>query len=231
MRPTAEFLLLRLAPPLISGVLRLIGRSLRIEYRGLDPLLERWQHGDPTLLSFWHNRVLLMPVVAARRKQRNESGALGICILNSLSRDGEIATRTLERWGVESVRGSTARGGAGGFLQLLRAHRRGLDLALVPDGSRGPRYVAKPGALHLARATASPLWPVSWAASRFIQLRSWDRLIVPLPFARVVFVAGSPLTVARSADDSEIEGARAELERRLNEASEIAERAIGRTTR
>ncbi|HYD50199.1 MAG TPA: lysophospholipid acyltransferase family protein [Terriglobales bacterium] len=226
-----EALLLGLAPRLLSAALRLLSWTLRLEYRGTEELLQRWQRGEPSLLSCWHNRVLIMPLACQLKPRSAQRGDRGIAILVSASRDGEIASRALNGWGIAAVRGSAARGGAAGFLQLLRAHRRGYDLALIPDGSRGPRYVAKAGAVHLARATGAPLWPVSYAASRFLQLRSWDRLIIPLPFARVVLVAGDPMQVTRDSDDAALELARLELERRLNQVTAAAEDAVGRHSR
>lgn len=203
---------------LIAIALRLLYATVRIELVNSDTLFARFRGGDPTIVAFWHNRVLMMPKAYTGR---------GMCIMNSLSRDGEIATRVLARFGIASVRGSASRGGAAGFMQLVNAFRRGLDLAVVPDGPRGPRYVAKPGVIHLARLTGAPLFPVSYAASRCRRLGSWDRLIIPLPFSRVIIVVGEPLTVERGADEVEIEQARVELQSRLDAATADAESRVG----
>jgi lysophospholipid acyltransferase (LPLAT)-like uncharacterized protein len=212
--PWSRFLI-AVAPPLIAAALRLLYATVRIEYVNADTLLGRWARGERTIVTFWHNRVLLMPRAYTGRQ---------MCIMNSLSRDGEIATRALARLGIDSVRGSASRGGATGFLQLVHAFRRGSDLAVVPDGPRGPRYVAKVGVIHLARLTGAPLFPATYAVTRFRQLGSWDRLIVPLPFARAAVVVGEPLEVARDADATEVERLRLELESRLNRITEDAER-------
>lgn len=207
-------LLTAVAPVLISGALRVIGRSVRVRYVHGEALFDPWARGEQLIVAFWHNRVVLMPLANRGRK---------LCIMNSQSRDGEIATRALKRWGIHSVRGSATRGGAGGFLQLVRAFRAGYDLAVVPDGPRGPRYQVKPGVIHLARVTGAPILPVTYAASRMRQLRSWDRLIIPLPFADIVFVVGEPLHVPRHATDAEAEALRAELETRLNAITAAAD--------
>jgi lysophospholipid acyltransferase (LPLAT)-like uncharacterized protein len=211
-------MLIALASRLIAVALRLLYATVRVEYVNSDALFARFRRGEPTIVAFWHNRVLMMPKAYSGR---------GICIMNSLSRDGEIATRVLARFGIDSVRGSASRGGAAGFMQLVNAFRRGSDLAVVPDGPRGPRYVAKPGVVHLARLTGAPLFPVSYAATRCHRLGSWDRLIIPLPFSRVTVVIGEPLTVERRADDAELERQRVELESRLNAATAEAERRVG----
>ena len=163
----------------------------------------------------------MMPVANRSRK---------LCIMNSQSRDGEIATRALARWGIRSVRGSATRGGIGAFLNLVRAYRDGCDLAVVPDGPRGPACVVKAGVIHLARATGATIFPVTYAASRQRRLHSWDRLIIPLPFARVVYVGGEPLQVPRHATDAEVETLRHELETRLNDITDQAEALVGRKT-
>jgi lysophospholipid acyltransferase (LPLAT)-like uncharacterized protein len=210
-------LLTSVAPLLLSGALRLLAKTVRIEYLHGEELFGRWARGEQLIVAFWHNRVVMMPIPSRGRK---------LCIMNSQSRDGEIATRALARWGIRSVRGSATRGGAAGFMRLVNAYRAGYDLAVVPDGPRGPRYVVKPGVIHLARVTGAPIVPVTYAASRIRQLRSWDRLIIPLPFSRVLYVIGEPLRVPRDADDRDLEALRCELEARLNTITQAAETEV-----
>jgi lysophospholipid acyltransferase (LPLAT)-like uncharacterized protein len=195
------------APVLISGALRLLRKTVRITFVNEEELFGRWERGEQVIVAFWHNRAVMMPVAYRGAK---------LCTMNSQHRDGEIATRALARWGIRSVRGSATRGGASGFMQLVNAYRTGYDLAVVPDGPRGPRYVVKRGVVQLARATGAPIFPVTYAASRKRRLRSWDRLIIPLPFARVLFIVGQPLRVPRDADAETLEAKRVELEDRLN---------------
>jgi len=207
-----------IAPFMISTVLRLVALTIRVRYHNADDLFARWARGEQVILALWHNRVVMMPIAGRGQK---------VCIVNSQSRDGEIATRALARWGIRSVRGSATRGGAAGFLQLVNAYRDGYNLAIVPDGPRGPRYTAKPGVIHLARATGAPIIPVTYDATRKRQLRSWDRLIIPLPFAQVHFIAGEPLVVPRHADDDEVERLRLDLEGRLKTITATAEALVG----
>ena len=212
-------LLTAVGPVLISGVLHLLALTIRIRHLETAELFARLQRGEQVIAAFWHNRAVMMPIANRGYK---------LCVLNSQSRDGEIATRALARWGIRSVRGSATRGGVGGFLQLLRAYRDGYNLAVVPDGPRGPRYVVKAGVIHLARATGATIFPVTYAATRQRRLRSWDRLIIPLPFARVTYIAGEPLQVPRHATDADVETLRRELETRLNRITEAAEASVGR---
>ncbi len=204
--------------------MRLLASTVRIRYVNAEGLFARWERGEHAVLAFWHNRAVMMPI-ACRDRRRTP------CIMNSQHRDGEIATRAAARWGIRAVRGSATRGGAAGFLQLLRAYRDGEDIAVVPDGPRGPRYVAKPGVIYLARAAGAPIYPVTYAASRAWQLHSWDRLVIPLPFSEIVYVFGEPLEVPRHCTDQEIEVKRAELEARLNAISAAAGAQLAGGTR
>ncbi len=203
-----------LAPPVVNAALSALFRTLRVRLVDEEDLFSRWARGEKVIVAFWHNRMLMMPLAA--RGQR-------VCILVSLHRDGEIATRALSRRGIHVVRGSVTRGAVAGFKRLLAEYRNGYSLAVVPDGPRGPRYAAKPGVIHLARATGAPVFPVTFAASRAAHLRSWDRLIIPLPFARVAIVFGQPLYVDRHAAEEQLEECRCTLETRLNELGRAAE--------
>lgn len=202
------------SPALLSAVLRLLSWTVRVSFLNGPALFGRWDAGERVIIAFWHNRLLMMPIAAGGRP---------ICILLSQHRDGEIAMRVAERWNVKAVRGSATRGSVGGFLNLVRAHRDGSSLAVVPDGPRGPVYSAKAGVVRLACVTGAAIIPVSYATDRMKQLRSWDRLMIPLPFARVVVAVGEPITVARDADDALIEAQRQVLEQRLNELGRSAE--------
>lgn len=207
-----------LAPALLRPLLRGLQATLRVEYVGVEPLRARWAAGERAVLCCWHNRLLMVPLVAAGEP---------VCILVSQHRDGELGARLLAAWGVTAVRGSVTRGAVSGFLRLVDAYRRGHNLAVLPDGPRGPRYVAKPGAVHLARAVGAPIYPMAYAASRVRQLRSWDRLVVPMPFARVVMAVGAPLAVPQGASGEELSALRLELERRLRELTAAVEERRG----
>jgi lysophospholipid acyltransferase (LPLAT)-like uncharacterized protein len=201
-------------PPVVSAALYLLSKTLRLRYFGAEDLFARWARGERIIAAFWHNRLLMMPLV--------DSGQPA-CVMVSAHRDGEITVRALRRWNIHAVRGSTTRGGARGLLQLIRAYREGFNLAVVPDGPKGPCYSAKPGVIQLARLTGAALFPISYAASRAKRLRSWDRLIVPLPCARVAVVVGEPIHVPRDADPEQIEAFRKMLETRLNDLNRRAE--------
>jgi lysophospholipid acyltransferase (LPLAT)-like uncharacterized protein len=209
--------LARLAPPILRIALRLLRWTLRIDTVGDEALRARWARGERAIVSFWHNRLLMLPLIADGRP---------ICVMVSHHRDGEIATNLLASWGVTTVRGSASRGAVAGFLRLVDAYRHGHNVAVLPDGPRGPRYVAKPGVVRLAKAVGSPIYPISYAANRVARLRSWDGLIIPLPFARVRIQIGEALDVPAHASAEQLDLCRSELEQRLIALTESVEASV-----
>lgn len=206
----------------IRGVLLLLGSTVRWTKIGSEELERCWAEGRPVLMAFWHGRSIMLPFIYRGR---------GACIMNSTHRDGEIVTRVLERFGITSTRGSSTRGAVPGLLGLLRAHRRGRDLALIPDGPKGPAGQAKGGAAELAVATGSPLFPMAVSCSRGWRLGTWDRLLLPKPFARMVLVVGPALVAAPAGGHVQERGRlRVELEKSLRVATAEADRLAGRGT-
>lgn len=188
--------------------------------------LERYRtEGRPVVLAFWHGRAIMLPFMFHGRLSRGDN----IWIMNSAHRDGEIITQALGRFGVLSTRGSSSRGAIGGTLGLARKLRDGKDVALIPDGPRGPALQAKAGAVELAATGGAPICPLSFSASRFIRLGGWDRMMLPLPGSRVVCVVGEPIEVPRGRlgrDQREV--LRAELQQRLTVAADDADAEVGR---
>ncbi len=214
-----EEILVGVAAALLRVVLRFLGWTTRREMRGGSDLLGRWARGEPVIVTFWHGRLVMMPYAYTGR---------GACIMNSGHRDGRLVSQVIAPWRIHAVHGSSTRGWLGGLRGLLKAHAQGRDLVVVPDGPRGPAGVAKPGVVQLARATGLPIFPMSYAASRARRLtRSWDRLLIPLPGARVVFEVGAPISVPRDADPAAVEAARVRLEQELDAATARAEAAVG----
>ena len=147
----------RAAPPLAAGLIRAIGRSMRIDTVNRDAIERRWAAGEASIIAFWHGRQLMLPLTYA---------GPGIDILISQHRDGELISRTVRSFGFSSIRGSTTRGGAVALRGLIRSGRAGRDLGVTPDGPKGPRRVAQPGVIALAKATGLPIFPVTFGASK-----------------------------------------------------------------
>ena len=178
------------------------------------------------VLAFWHGRAIMLPFLFRGRLARGEN----IWIMNSSHRDGEIITRALGRFGVRSTRGSSSRGAIGGTLGLARKLRDGKDVALIPDGPRGPALQAKAGAVELAATGGAPICPLAFSASRFVRLGGWDRMMLPLPGSRVVCVVGEPIEVPKGRlGRDRREALRAALQDRLTAAADAADVEVGRS--
>jgi lysophospholipid acyltransferase (LPLAT)-like uncharacterized protein len=184
---------------------------MRLSYHGRDAALPA--DGGPLIYAFWHAQLALMPWVQLRPPS---------VVPVSRSRDGEWTARLFERLEADTVRGSTSRGGATALRGLVRAARAGKDLAITPDGPKGPAGRVQPGAVWLARLTGRPLLPVAFAARPCLHVGSWDRMIVPLPLSRGAFEYGEHLWVPRDANEEVTEEARRELETRIAATTERA---------
>ena len=154
----------------------------------------RHARGERLVVAFWHDGIALMPLMVTRLRWPGR-----ITAMLSRHRDAEIAGRVLGRLGIDAARGSSTRGGIGALRRLLAAHRRGEDVVIVPDGPRGPRHHAKEGVAQLARATRCPIVVFGVVAHPAGRLRSWDRLQIPWPFARVALVSEA-IDVTAAAD-------------------------------
>jgi lysophospholipid acyltransferase (LPLAT)-like uncharacterized protein len=143
----------------------------------------------------------------------------GMAAMVSASRDGGFLAGILECFGVQPVRGSSSRRGPQALLELTTWAERGYDLAITPDGPRGPCYVVQPGVMSLAQLTGLPIVPVSYHLGWKIRAKSWDRFQIPLPFARCEMIYEKPIHVPREASDAEREVLRRELETKLRAIS------------
>jgi lysophospholipid acyltransferase (LPLAT)-like uncharacterized protein len=188
--------------PLMS----LLGRTLRWRVDGLQHFEGVLASGRQPVMAFWHGRIFPATVYFRGR---------GIVVMTSENFDGEWIARIIERFGYGTARGSTSRGGRRALLQLVRDMKAGRAAGFAVDGPRGPARVAQPGAVWLAGAAGQPLLPFHLEASRYWELRSWDRTQIPKPFSTVALVVGEPIAVGSDLADSELEAVRVELEARL----------------
>jgi lysophospholipid acyltransferase (LPLAT)-like uncharacterized protein len=200
----------RLGAWVLWAVFRLVSATLR--YRIHDP------HGFMThkeirqvLFCIWHNRLALSMKAYSIFGRRHHQVA-GLAGLVSASRDGAFLAAILEHFGIQPVRGSSSRRGPQALLELTTWAERGYDLAITPDGPRGPRYVVQDGAMALAQVTGLPIVPASYHLQWKIQLKSWDRFQIPLPFSRCEIIIGQVMRVPREASDAERESLRQQLE-------------------
>jgi len=178
-------------------------------------------HGDARwICAMWHGRMLtLMPIQGHCRR--------GLCVLVSPSDDGGLANRALDKFGYSVVRGSLSKRGARAMREMHEVLMAGKALTITPDGPRGPRHMVNIGPAWLARATGAPLLPVSVAVDRARRLRSWDRMTIPKPFAKVRIHYGEPFEVRQDCTDEALEAVSAALRERLIAAELDAFEALG----
>jgi lysophospholipid acyltransferase (LPLAT)-like uncharacterized protein len=162
------------------------------------------------IASLWHNRLLIFPFVL-RRFFPDRHGAA----LISASRDGELLADAIKRFGYDVVRGSSSRLGASAILQLSQTLASGRDVVITPDGPRGPVYELGPGIVFLAQKSGAAVVPVNIEYSSCWRLKSWDRFILPRPFAKVHVIIGSPHHVELSDTREQFEAERQRLQQAM----------------
>jgi lysophospholipid acyltransferase (LPLAT)-like uncharacterized protein len=172
----------------------------------------------PVIYCTWHNRLAVsLPVYDHFAYKRRH--AAGLAALVSASKDGALLVAVLECFRAQPVRGSSSRRGPRALLELTTWAAKGYDIAITPDGPRGPACVAQGGVIALAQATGLAVVPWSYYARWKVRLKSWDRFEIPLPFSRCEMRIGRPLWVPRDASEAQRETLRQEIERALNELS------------
>jgi lysophospholipid acyltransferase (LPLAT)-like uncharacterized protein len=197
------------------GLLRALYATWRVREINSAGWRELRRAQKPFIFALWHGQ--LLPLVVQHRSQ-------GVKILISEHRDGEIIARIAERLGLASIRGSTTRGGARALLAMCDALVSGSEVAVTPDGPRGPARSFASGALVAAHRAGAPIIPIGVSASRAWRLRSWDAFMIPKPFARVTVAYGDPAYV--DAPDSRAAALQAGVfEAAINAAVVTAERA------
>ena len=174
-------------------LIRALASTWRMETVNGEPLAEARRTRRPVLFTLWHGE--LLPLLW---HQRGEN----VAIVISEHRDGEIIARIAESLGYATVRGSSSRGGSRALIGLMREIDAGRDGAITPDGPRGPARVFAPGAAVAAQRTGALIAPIRAQASHAWRLKSWDRFLIPKPFARVR-VSFGPLTGVEAASPRE----------------------------
>ncbi len=194
-------------------VIRLIGPTLRfaVSFEEGGPVsLE----ARPMVLSFWHS--CMFPAIYVWRD-------LQIRVMSSDSFDGEYTGRIIRKFGFVKVRGSSSRGAVRALLGMRRELDDGWTAAFTIDGPRGPRFVAKPGPVLLARSTGAPMVAFHIAVENAWTLNTWDRLMIPKPFSRALLRVSRQIVVPAEADESQMERSHGELQASLDRVREFAE--------
>jgi lysophospholipid acyltransferase (LPLAT)-like uncharacterized protein len=188
------------------GLYRLWARTLRLQIE--DP------HGavafvrdQPVIFAIWHNRLLMLPRVFDPTFPTRQSYGL-----ISASGDGDLIAIFIERSGYGTIRGSSSRKGVIALRQLVETLAAGGNVLVTPDGPRGPVYQVSDGIVFLAQKTGAPVVPIHMEYSSCWRLKSWDRFVVPRPFAKLRAILGAPLRVPPVADPAQFEAERLRLQ-------------------
>ena len=198
-----------------SLVVRALMFTVRYRTKNMRYLHQLHAEGKMAIFGIWHGRMLIPSYYYHNRPVK---------ILISMHADGEYIARIMARLGFKTVRGSTSRGGAAAVRKLMEAaESRKYDLAITPDGPRGPRFCFQPGAVYIARETGMPILPVGLGFSRAWQMGSWDGFLVPKPFAEARICLGLPVYVPPDADSETIERVRQQVEETLRAVTREAE--------
>ncbi len=209
--PSTKRLLIRVADLAFFLLIKLIGATVRWQVEGWKNWEEATRNERVPIYTFWHNRVFLATYFWQKRR---------IVVMTSQSFDGEYIARFIQRFGYGAARGSSTRGAVGAIVEMTRLMRAGLPTALTIDGPKGPRYVAKMGAVLLAKKSGQPILPFTitpkhfWAAKR-----SWDGFQVPFPFTRARVDIAPPIYVPAKTDENELARKRDELQKALDEVT------------
>lgn len=200
-------------------LIKIIGPTLRVTFIP-EPgcLADPYGVAPPSIWCFWHRCV----IPAAYRFHGKK-----IAVMTSQSYDGEYIARIIHKLGFSAVRGSSSRGGAGALLGMRRELELGNPVAFTIDGPRGPRYVAKPGPVVLAKKTGLSIGCFYVALERAWVLRSWDRMMIPKPFSRAAFYASGPMFVPSDASDEQMKTLHQQMQDTLERCRLKAEEAVG----
>jgi hypothetical protein len=211
-------------PAVVAGLFRTLAASYRYTVARPERLDSLLSAGRPVIFTLWHGQAFAASRFVIDRLHR---GGLPLMTLASHSRDGDLVAALARRLGVPIVRGSTSRGGRGAMLALYRALLRGSSAVILPDGPRGPRQVAQSGAVLVSQFAQAPMVPLAFAPSRAWQLRSWDRMIIPCPWARMAVAIGEPRQARRHLEPGELEDEQGRLQASLDALAIEARAALG----
>lgn len=208
----------RCAVVILCACIRLLMATWRTRWAAANKAAEPFSL-KPTSVIFciWHNR-LAMALGSYNREVFERWPADGMAAVVSASRDGAFLASILEHFDIEPIRGSSSRRGPQALLEATTwAADKNHDIVITPDGPRGPCYKIQEGIISLAQLTGKPIVPLAYEASSKLQLRSWDKFQIPLPFAKCTFSYAEPIFVPREATDAERDQIRARLESVMRE--------------
>lgn len=199
----------RVLPVVLCGIFYLWCFTIRS--RNKNPEGEKYFKNRTYILTLWHSRIFYLFYHFRRQDYQ---------LLISPSKDGDWLANLAGLMGYSVIRGSSYKKAVPAARSLIKLLRRNQRIIIVADGSRGPRHKAQPGSVQLASMTGVPVIPITYDADHRIELSSWDRFVLPLPFTRCTVNFGPPIDVPHKADEAVILEKQNELESALNQITE-----------
>ena len=200
---------------LVYSVIRTLGPTLRYEVLGWHHAEKVYAQKKQCIWAFWHR--VIIPVVWWYRNH-------GVVVMNTTAFDGQWTRKVIEWLGYGTAQGSSSRGGLRGLAVMARRIEEGKDCAFTIDGPRGPRYIAKPGPVMLARKTGAPIMVFHIGVDRGRTFeKTWDHFLLPKLFARTVMLFAPPIYVPRDASVETMDAKHAEMQRELERVRDLAE--------
>jgi lysophospholipid acyltransferase (LPLAT)-like uncharacterized protein len=198
---------------LLYAGITLLSKTWRVRWRDETGLFTGSQ-SDPVIFAVWHNR-LALSVAFWRQYGCGARRGSGLAALISASKDGALLARALDFLDIHAARGSSSRRGGQALLELTTCINEGYNVAITPDGPRGPKYLVRDGIIALAQMTSAPIIPVGSRVRWKYTFKTWDRFQLPLPFSKVELHVGHCFNVPRNASDQERELLAKELENQM----------------
>src|SRR5436190_19261118 len=212
--PFTDRLKIRLADLVFYFLINLIGLTARFEVVGWENHDKAEANGGLPIYVFWHDSIFLTTYWWRNRR---------IVVMTSRSFDGEYIARFIRRFGYGAVRGSSTRGGIGATIEMARLMRAGCTTGFAIDGPKGPPYVAKMGAVLLAKKTGHPIVPLTTVVARCWKAPSWDSFQIPKPFSRAQVYLAKPIYVPADANEKVLAAKRDELQQALDDLNRLGD--------
>lgn len=215
MKIISDKLSLSLITSLAHSLMYYVAKTLRLETINTEFYIEAKKRGENFIFAFWHNNFFIMPFIY----NKYLPGAK-ISALTSRSRDGEYISRVLEKFNFCIVRGSSTRGGSEAIRLMAQELKNKKDIAITPDGPRGPRHEIQSGVITLSQISGCPIVPIGYTVEKKKVLHTWDKFVIPKPFSKGKLVLGDPIFIPKDANQHQKDALKNQLQNTLISFSE-----------
>ena len=154
-----------------------------------------WKKNEAFILCFWHGRLLMMPLSWNKEKKIN--------VLISAHSDGQLLSKTVKHFNIETITGSSSQGGSEAIRNIIKSLKSGISIGMTPDGPRGPRMKVNSAIIKIASLTGHKIVPLSYSVKKKFFLNSWDKFLVALPFGKGCFIWGKPIKIKKNISTNE----------------------------